>query len=136
MDAEQPIVSSETSTQTQESAPENKKENENTVSQVEANPGETSEVKVGQNDVPKSLKKDLYDLRQQRREFKARIAQMEQEIAGLKSSKAPQTEPSHNQGASGTAPTIFDNPDAYLAMREKQFEERISQKILDRKSVV
>lgn len=73
--------------------------------------------------MPKALKKDLYDLRQKNREYRAKLEALENELKAIRSTPAPAV-----QVPTPSDVSIFDNPEQYLARREaaliKQFEER------------
>lgn len=120
----------------QESAPETKEAQTNTGGQVET---KTDESAAGvsassKSDIPKGLKRDMYELRQKNREYRQTLDQLRSEIESLKSQSSSRTAPNNVTGPSQST-SIFENPEAYLHQREQEFikktEDAVNKRFAD-----
>lgn len=106
-----------------DTVPEKKEaEQVTTAGSVDAGTETVSSVEAGANDVPKGLKIDLFKLRQQRRDDRARIQDLEARLVALDQGR--QTNVSQIASASSEGKGLFDDPEAYLAKREADLLKR------------
>ena len=123
---EETAQTAETAAQEQGSAPETNNTQE-TPAKVD---GGTETAKMGEgNDIPSGLKKEMFALRQERRENRAKLQQMETELNALKSKPEPVVANNQEQGSPAS---IFDDPDRYLASRDQRLISSID-KLLDQR---
>ena len=129
MENEATAQTAEPETQTTGDTAQDSTTQEQTVGQVDAKQ-ETASSGDAANGIPKGLKKDLFDLRQKNREYRANMQRMEQELNTLKASVAPAKPPVNQEVSNAT--NLFDNPDQFMASHSQKLLGEVGS-LLDKK---